>query len=84
MSIYSMGWNAGVEAGEKAGRESLWVEFVCKKLRKGKNVEMIAEEMEEDEEMIRQICELAGPFAPDYPSNDIAELWMEKRKEILV
>lgn len=78
MSIYSMGWNAG----EEAGRENLWVEFVCKKLRKGKNVGVIAEEMEEDEKVVRQICEIAESFAPEYPCEKIAVEWMKKRQMV--
>ena len=39
---------------------------VCRKLRKGKSAEMIAEELEEDIEEIRLICDAAGEYAPEY------------------
>lgn len=84
MSIYSVGLDAGErigkEIGKKIGKEILRVETVCKKLRKGKNTELIADEMEDDIQEISQICEIANAFAPKYASDDVAEIWL-KRKE---
>lgn len=46
--------------------ESKLVEQVCRKLRKGKEAEAIAEELGEDLHVIRKICQAALEFAPDY------------------
>lgn len=46
--------------------EEYIIEQVCKKLIKGKDIETIADELEEDVDRIRSICEIATKFAPDY------------------
>ncbi len=61
----------GMEEGRAAGKESKLVELVCKKLRKGKNAETIAEELEEDLKKVQGICELAKPFGPEYDSEKV-------------
>ena len=73
----------GVEVGKKEGRKEghkegriegaqlYLVECVCKKLRKGKIPELIAEELEEEKNTIERICEVAGKFAPEYNEEDI-------------
>ena len=39
---------------------------ICRKLQKGKNIDTIAEELEENREIIAKICETAKAFAPEY------------------
>lgn len=56
----------GRAEGEIKGRDAKLTELICKKLRKKKDVETIAEELEEDLPKIRDICRIAAPFAPDY------------------
>ena len=67
---WEAGEEAGREAGEKAGREAgeragqinkLW-EQIQKKLAKGKTIPEIAEALEEDEAVIRQLMETQGRF----------------------
>ena len=57
------------------GRERGSIELICKKLRKGKTPDTIAEEAEEDLEKIQRICEVAAPFAPDYDSDKVYKAW---------
>ncbi|MCM1289032.1 MAG: hypothetical protein NC240_12095, partial [Clostridium sp.] len=39
---------------------------VCRKLRKSKEIDVIADELEEDIAVISEICEAAKPYAPEY------------------
>jgi hypothetical protein len=75
MSILMDGYREGCEdgrlQGHSEGREKLLIELVCKKLRRQKTVETIADELEEDEERIRRICEVAENYAPEYDSQQI-------------
>ena len=61
----------GIEEGEK---KALIVQ-VCKKLRKNKPIEIIAEELEEDIEKIQSICNIAVKYAPDYDVDAILKEW---------
>lgn len=56
----------GEAKGKAAGKDEKLTELICKKLRKKKDVETIAEELEEDLPKIKDICRIAAPFAPDY------------------
>ena len=84
MSIYSNALQRGLEdgkiigqeIGKEIGKESFRIELVCKKLRKGKSWEEIADELEADAALIRSICELASSFAPEYDSKMVIDAWM--------
>ena len=67
------GRKEGRAEGRKEGQETHLVRQICVKLRKGKGVHQIADELEEEEEQIRQICEKAAEFAPDYEEDKVAE-----------
>ena len=66
-------WNArdaymydeGVTAGEEIGERYKLVQQVCKKLAKGKSLERIAEELEEELESIAEICAVAKDCGMD-------------------
>ena len=89
--IFDDGYNAGREQGEKDGekrgerrgeeRGIRWgenkklVSFVCRKLRKGKTAEIIAEELEEPLETIESICQTAVKYAPDYDEVHVFKAW---------
>jgi hypothetical protein len=66
-----------VEMGRHDGEEYKLVRQVCRKLIKGKSIPEIAEDLEEDEKVIRDICLDAEEFAPEYDADKI----MEKRKQ---
>ncbi len=55
------------------GREEHTIEQVCKKLRKGRSIAQIADELEEDEIRIKTICDAAEEFAPDYDEAKVKE-----------
>ena len=61
------------EEGREEGREQHLVELVCKKLKKGMPIDRIAAELEEDEERIRAIVNVAEKYAPDYDIEKIVE-----------
>ena len=70
------------EIGREEGiREGIRVSLVCKKLRKGKTVNVIANELEEDEATIKEICDIAKKYAPDYDADSICKEYIEKIKE---
>ena len=59
------------EEGREEGREEQLIIMVCRKLRKGKSVEQIADELEEDEIRIKAICDAAEEFAPNYDEEKV-------------
>ena len=64
------------EEGREEGREGHLVRQICRKLRKGRNIEQIADELEEDEIRIKVICNTVEEFAPDYDEDKvIAAMW---------
>ena len=67
------GRETGIAEGRKNGAFEKLIQQTCKKLQKGKNAEQIAEELEESPALIARICRAAGPFAPGYDSDRIAE-----------
>ena len=65
---YMQLWEEMALAREEAKEEGRTVNFIvliCKKLKKNKSVEEIAEELETDFAIVQDICEVARPFAPD-------------------
>lgn len=70
-----IGREIGEEIGKEIGRAAELVEMVCKKLRKGKQPEQIAEDLEKDLPEIEEICQVAAPYAPDYPYEEVLKAW---------
>ena len=52
--------------GKAMGAEQQLIKMICRKLRKGKDAEQIADELEEDEIRVKVICDAAAEYAPDY------------------
>lgn len=77
-------WNGGVEQGIKQGIEQgidrHLVELICKKLRKGKTIEQIADEVEEDVIRVKLICDIAERFSPEY---DFEKVFTAVEEELL-
>ena len=65
------------DLGMKQGIESKLIDNVCKKLRKGKSIEQIADELEEDLNRIKAICDVASKYAPEYDAEKVRELIMK-------
>ena len=62
-------FNRGIELGT----DKHLIELICKKLKKDKNINIIAEEVEEPIEKVKGICDIAAGFAPDYDVEKIYE-----------
>ena len=62
-------FNRGIELGT----DKHLIELICKKLKKDKNINIIAEEVEEPIEKVKDICDIAAGFAPDYDVEKIYE-----------
>ena len=67
-----------IAIGEARGVIIGKIDLICKKLQKGKSVDKIASEVEEDEEYVSRICAIAEKYAPDY---DIESIYNELMKE---
>ena len=61
----------GEERGVALGRMYILISQVCKKIAKGKSVEVIAENLEEEPGTIQRIYETAKDFALDYDVEQI-------------
>ncbi len=61
----------GIAEGRSEGEERLLIKMICKKLQKGRTPDVIVEELEEEPEKIRRICEAAARYAPDYDNEKI-------------
>ena len=53
------------------GKEEKLISQICRKLRRGKSVTQIADELEEDEIRVQSICDTAAEFAPDYDEDKV-------------
>ncbi len=61
----------GEARGEVRGEDRKLIKLICRKLRKGKSIPQIADELEEEETRIKVICDAAKTFAPDYDENKV-------------
>ncbi|WP_155988291.1 hypothetical protein [Oribacterium sp. P6A1] len=65
------------EEGREEGRIEWLVRQICRKLRKGKTIPQIAEELEEDEARVSAICNEAAEFSPDYDEDKVIKAVLE-------
>ena len=65
------------EEGREEGREEQLIRMICRKLRKGKTIPQIAEELEEDEARVSAICNEAAEFSPDYDEDKVIKAVLE-------
>ena len=66
--------------GIEIGKTQELVSLICSKLRKGKSVDVIADEVEEDYGVVDEICVIANTFAPDFQSDLVFEAYMERHE----
>jgi hypothetical protein len=67
------------DQGKAEGSELKLIQMVCRKMEKGKTIAIIAEELEEKEDEIKKIYDIALKCAPNYDSEQIyAELNKDK------
>lgn len=72
------GLEAGVERGMEQGEQKKLIVQVCRKLQKGYSIEEIADMLEEEEDTIRGICNVAEPYTPDY---EVEQVWSAYRND---
>ena len=65
--------NEGIEIGKGEGKTDQLAEMICKKLRKGKTLSEIADDLEADEAEIKPVYDIAVEFAPDYALEAVLE-----------
>ena len=65
------------EDGMEQGRVQILTEQVCRKLKKGKTPEEIADALEEPVENIQKICRIAEQYAPEYPVEKVCSALMK-------
>lgn len=61
---------------KEEGKYYKLIELICKKLKRGKSPEEIAEDLEEDLETVQNICDAAVLYEPDY---DVVSIYEEFR-----
>lgn len=64
----------GIQQGLQQGEEQKLIELICRKVRKGKALEIIAEELEEELSTIAPIYEAVLQSAPDYDTGKMYAL----------
>ena len=65
------GMETGLKQGIEQGRKFYLIQNICKKLRKNKDAQTIAIELEEDLSLIQKICDAAKEYSPEYDENEI-------------
>ena len=60
-----------IQDAKDEGKEELLISQVCRKLRKGNQLQQFADELEEDEIRIKVICDAAQAYAPDYDEEKV-------------
>ncbi len=67
------------EVGREEGLDRALVELICRKLRKGKPVEQIADDLETELPEIQSICDAAASFAPEYDTDSVYQEWCSRQ-----
>ena len=58
---------------KEEGEENFLIGQICRKLRKGKAVEEIADELEVDVVRVKIICDVSDKYGPDYDENKVID-----------
>ena len=51
------------------------ISMICKKLQKGKVAAQIAEELDEELNLVQNICDVAKKCAPEYDADEVYRLY---------
>ncbi|MDD6201698.1 MAG: hypothetical protein PUB13_01955 [Lachnospiraceae bacterium] len=73
-----IGLEQGKEIGKETGEKKKLLEQVCKKMQKGLTVHEIADMLEEPEERIQEICDIAEKYAPEYNTDAILKEFLKE------
>ena len=68
------GLEQGLQQGIQQGEEKSIINLVCKKVKRGKSLSVIAEELEEEEESLKVIYEAVLDATPDYEVDQIYDV----------
>ena len=77
---YEDGFCDGFNNGFNEGELSKLITQICRKLKKHKSPDAIADELEENLDTIKYICQVAASFAPGY---DVGEIMKHKSLQII-
>ncbi|MGN0342737.1 MAG: hypothetical protein ACI4DO_08080, partial [Roseburia sp.] len=66
------------DEGYEDGELSKLTKQICRKLEKNKSLETIADELEEDLDTVKRICDIAESYAPNYDVKKIVEQLQER------
>ena len=75
--VWEEGEAKGRAEGRTEGESYRLVNQVCRKLRKGKEPERIAEELEEEVGLIQSICQAAEEFGPEYDEGKVFDAFFK-------
>ena len=68
--------------GKAEGEDKLLIGQICRKLLKGKDIDIIIDEVEsEDDERIQTMIDIAEKYAPDYEAEKVFEEYIKTVKE---
>ena len=73
-AIEERGIQQGIQQGLQQGEEQKLIELICRKVRKGKALQVIAEEVEEEISIISPIYDAVLESAPDYDCGEVYAL----------
>ncbi len=68
------------EEGREEGDRERLIRQICRKLRKGKTVSEIADELEEAEIRVKVICDAVARFAPEFNEKKAVEAVLKSMK----
>lgn len=71
-------YERGMEQGKELGKEQNMIELVCRKVSKGKSLDTIATELEEDKDVLLPIYTAVINAAPDYDISKVSEILHHK------
>ena len=75
----AQGQAQGRAQGQAEGKTVTLITMISKKIKKGKDVNTIADELEEDVEVVERICEAAKDCAPNY---DVETIYNKLKKMV--
>ena len=79
---YQEGFQKGAAQGISQGSLQKLIQQVCRKMAKAKSPESIAEELEEDMNTIRRICDAAAELGPDCDCDQIYQLLQKEEAAV--
>ncbi len=79
-TLHDEGYEDGFQDGFQDGELTKLVKQICCKIQKNKTAETIADELEEDLETVKGICDVVETFAPEYDIEEIMKQLGEREQ----